>query len=122
VQVLNTHLGLIARERLAQAEALAGPAWLGHPDCRPPRLFCGDFNTWPRTRAFGRLQQHLKRARADHGPPWPRATFPARCPVLPIDHVFLSPDWVVRRVTVPRTRLTRIASDHLPVLVEAVLP
>ena len=52
----------------------------------------------------------------------PRATFPARWPVLRIDHVFLSREWCVRDVQVPRTRLTRTASDHLPLLVEVDLP
>jgi hypothetical protein len=35
IQVLNTHLGLLRRERIAQVEALLGPEWLGHPQCRP---------------------------------------------------------------------------------------
>ena len=46
-QVINTHLSLSPRERRIQAEALLGPEWLGHPDCRAPRVLCGDFNAAP---------------------------------------------------------------------------
>jgi endonuclease/exonuclease/phosphatase family metal-dependent hydrolase len=39
-----------------------------------------------------------------------------------IDHVFLSAEFAVRRVEVMRTRLTRVASDHYPLVVELELP
>jgi len=44
VQIVNTHLGLVPREQQLQAAALAGPDWLGHPDCRAPAILLGDFN------------------------------------------------------------------------------
>ena len=44
LHVVNTHLGLTRGERRLQAEALLGPEWLSHPDCREPRILCGDFN------------------------------------------------------------------------------
>jgi endonuclease/exonuclease/phosphatase family metal-dependent hydrolase len=122
VQVLNTHLGLDHRERLAQAEALLGPEWLGHPDCVGPRILCGDFNVWPGTLPYGRLRRALHDAQDLGLWPWRRNTFPARCPLVSIDHVFHSPDLRVLRVSVPRNRLTRIASDHLPIIVELGLP
>lgn len=121
VQVLNTHLGLRPRERLAQVEALLGPEWLGHPSCVAPRILCGDFNAWPATRAYRRLR-HVLRDAQDRPAPLTRGTYPSRWPVLRIDHVFLSLWWRVRQVQVPRTRLTRTASDHLPLLVEIDLP
>ena len=62
-----------------------------------------------------RIQDHA-------GAGWPRNTFPSRFPLVRIDHVFHSPDVNVRRVVVPRTRWTRVASDHLPVVVEVSLP
>jgi endonuclease/exonuclease/phosphatase family metal-dependent hydrolase len=122
VQVLNTHLSLDRGERLAQVEALLGPEWLGDPACAAPRLCCGDFNAWPRSRGYARLRAALRDAQESHGRGWPRSTFPARLPFLRIDHVFHSPDLVVRGVQVPRTALTRVASDHLPLLVEVSLP
>jgi endonuclease/exonuclease/phosphatase family metal-dependent hydrolase len=122
LQLLNTHLGLGRSERLAQVEALMGREWLGDQTCMPPRVFCGDFNTWPGTLAYGRLRQVLHNAQDRGRHTWWRNTFPSRCPMVCIDHVLHSPDLRVRSVQVPRTRLTRVASDHLPVLVELALP
>jgi endonuclease/exonuclease/phosphatase family metal-dependent hydrolase len=119
VQVLNTHLGLSGRERVAQAEALAGPEWLGHPDCASPRLLCGDFNALPGSRAYRRLRGALPEAQAGRGRA--RATFPSRWPLLRLDHIFHSPELTVRDVLVPRSRLTRVASDHLPLIAEVTL-
>jgi endonuclease/exonuclease/phosphatase family metal-dependent hydrolase len=121
VQVVNTHLGLDRRERLAQAEALLGPDWLGHPDCASPRLLCGDFNARPICPAYRRLCRALRDAQAWPGVA-PRDTFPSLWPLVRIDHVFHSPDLTVRGVRLPRNRLARIASDHLPLVVEVSLP
>lgn len=118
VQLINTHLGLRAQERLVQVEALLGPGWLGDPRCRAPRLLVGDLNAWPGTAAFRRVRQTLIDAQECSGLAWPRFTFPARLPVMRIDHVFVSAGLTVHGVQVPRTRLTRIASDHLPLIVD----
>jgi endonuclease/exonuclease/phosphatase family metal-dependent hydrolase len=120
VQVLNTHLGLSGRERLAQAAALLGPDWLGHPDCAPPRLLCGDFNAFPGSGAHRLLRAALPEAQVGRGRA--PATFPSRWPLLRLDHVFHSPELAVRGVMVPRSRLTRVASDHLPLIAEVTLP
>jgi endonuclease/exonuclease/phosphatase family metal-dependent hydrolase len=122
LQVLNTHLGLGRRERLVQIEALVGRDWLGDATCQAPRVFCGDFNTWPGTQAYGRLRQVLHNAQDRGRHTWWRNTFPSRCPMVCIDHVMHSPDLKVRSVEVLRTRLTRVASDHLPLVVEFTLP
>jgi endonuclease/exonuclease/phosphatase family metal-dependent hydrolase len=39
-------------------------------------------------------------------------------PVLRIDHVFVSDDIAVKAVFAPSTPLTRVASDHLPLVVD----
>ena len=116
VQVINTHLGLRRHERLAQIEALLGPRWLGHQACREPVILVGDLNATPRSRAYRRLASQLWDAQARL--PKPRATFPSRLPFLRIDHVFVSRSIRVMRVETVRTPLARVASDHLPLLVE----
>jgi endonuclease/exonuclease/phosphatase family metal-dependent hydrolase len=121
IQLLNTHLGLNGRERLAQVEALLGPDWLGHPDCTAPRILCGDLNAPPGTLAYRRVRRVLHDAYLGGRVRWNHGTFPTRWPMLRIDHVFLSPEWIVRDVKIPRTYLSRIASDHLPLLVEVSL-
>lgn len=120
VHVINTHLGLRGYERVLQAEALLGEEWLGSPLCSGPRILCGDLNAVPGTRAYRRLRRSLIDPFPWNG--WPPGTFPSSYPVLRIDHVLFSAAWVVHRIKVARTRLTRIASDHLPLLAEASLP
>lgn len=117
LQIVNTHLGLAAHERLAQTRTLLGPDWLGHPACLDPVVLLGDFNAVRRSRVYRRLAARLKDAQVGVGGR-PRRTFPARMPMLRIDHVFCSPAIEVLGSEVPRNPLTRIASDHLPLVVE----
>lgn len=119
LQVFNTHLGLSGRERIAQAEALLGPDWLGSPAARAPLVLMGDLNATPWSRAYRRLAARLSDARrlaaetAGRG-----ATFPTRWPCLRLDHVLVGAGVGVRRVAVVRSPLARVASDHLPLLAE----
>jgi endonuclease/exonuclease/phosphatase family metal-dependent hydrolase len=122
LQLLNTHLGLKRRERLAQAEALLSREWLGHPDCREPRVLCGDLNALPRSRVYWRLRSVLRDAQIWPGVLRPRGTFPARLPLLRIDHILYSTGVLVTDARVPHTRLTRVASDHLPLYAGVRLP
>jgi endonuclease/exonuclease/phosphatase family metal-dependent hydrolase len=120
LQVFNTHLGLSAAERAVQVEALLGGGWLGHPECRGrPVVLLGDFNAMPRSRAYARLAGRLhdaQRVLPQHHRP--RPTFPARWPVLRIDHVFVGEGVEAVRAEVPRSTRERIASDHLPLVVD----
>lgn len=114
LQVVNTHFGLRRRERMIQARTLAGDDWLGSPGCRVhPAILAGDFNAVPRSRAYGILADGLSR----HVLSVPaRATFPARFPLLRLDHVFTNPLARIMRYEVIDTPLARAASDHLPLL------
>ena len=49
--------------------------------------------------------------------PGPR-TFPSALPVFSLDRIWVHPRARVRRIWVHRSRLARIASDHLPVVAE----
>lgn len=118
LQVINTHLGLAARERLVQVEALLGPDWLGDPACQEPVVLIGDFNAVPRSRAYQRLARQLADAQCARPSPRPRATFPARLPVFRLDHAFVGRGIEVIHSFVPRTPLTRVASDHLPLVLD----
>ena len=116
VQILATHFGLDRRERALQAAALTGPQWLGHPDCRPPVILCGDFNALPRSPVYRRLTRQLHDAQRALGGTRPRGTWPVQLPLLRIDHLFLSHDLRVLSISVPRPPQTRLASDHLPLV------
>jgi endonuclease/exonuclease/phosphatase family metal-dependent hydrolase len=115
--VLNTHLGLAPHEQRAQAKALMGPDWIGaRGSDAPPLILLGDFNATPYAATYRTLAQGLKDARACAGRPTP--TFPSRFPMLAIDHVFLDGDIEPQRVEVMTAPLARIASDHLPLIVD----
>ena len=117
IQIINTHLGLPAYERMMQATTLLGQNWLGHPDCRDPVILLGDFNARRRSVVYRMFTTGLRDAqlvlhkRA-------RRTFPARVPMLRIDHIFCSRSVDVLGVEVPRSQLVRAASDHLPLVMD----
>lgn len=122
LQVLNTHLGLTPRDRLAQAKVLTGPEWLGSPACRPPVILCGDFNAQPGSPVHRLLEERFVNAETL----WPggrvERTWPSRRPLLRIDHLFLSPGLAVAAIEVPADGAARIASDHLPLVAVLRLP
>ncbi len=116
LQVINTHLGLVPREQRDQAAALAGPEWLGAAPL--PLLLVGDMNATPRASAYRALASRLTESRRAARPAQRTRTFPSTFPVLAIDHVFLSEGVHVDGVRTPMDPLTRLASDHLPLVVD----
>jgi endonuclease/exonuclease/phosphatase family metal-dependent hydrolase len=118
VQLINTHLGLNQHERLVQVDALLGPEWLRHPACQDPIIILGDFNAVPRSRAYKRLAARLRDAQRAFPASHPRPTFPARLPFLRLDHVFVSQSIEVLGAETLRTPIARVASDHLPLIVD----
>ena len=117
VDVVNTHLGLVPHEQRAQADALMSPDWMAHEECTDPAILLGDFNATSRHAAYRRIAARLRDAKrvVRRGR---LATFPARLPMIRIDHVFVSRSIQVTGVHAPRNRLTREASDHLPLIVD----
>ncbi|MBU2136642.1 MAG: endonuclease/exonuclease/phosphatase family protein, partial [Alphaproteobacteria bacterium] len=118
LQVFNTHLGLVPREQQNQAAALAGPGWLGHPDRQGPTILLGDFNVTSASQVYRTLSDQLRPARRHTAKKSPSATFPSVFPVLRIDHVFVSEEVRVLDVFAPYDPMTRVASDHLPLVMD----
>ncbi|MGC2856343.1 endonuclease/exonuclease/phosphatase family protein [Novispirillum sp. DQ9] len=114
--VVATHLGVLPRERRPQAASLVRDGWLEVPPGMP-LVVCGDFNAMPRSMVHRLLCAHLTDAQRT-GDRKPQATWPARLPSARIDHVFVGPGVHVRKVEVGRGALARIASDHLPLVVD----
>ncbi len=118
IQVINTHLGLPGSDRLRQIDTLLGPDWLAHPACREPVIVAGDFNTIPGSRVYRRLAAQFRDAQTWLGTSRKHPTYPSRAPILRLDHVFVGRSIEVLNAETIRTPLARIASDHLPLLVD----
>lgn len=118
VNVLTTHLGLVPREQRLQAAALTGKDWLGDARCADPTILVGDFNATALTRPYQQFMTALADGQRAAGIGRAVPTFPSSFPVLRIDHVFVSPSIRVTRVQTPLFPLARLASDHLPLVVD----
>ncbi len=118
VQIINTHLGLVPMEQKGQVDALLGPEWAGAAAFQKgPALLVGDFNAASRYAAYRRLAAAFTDLqRALPGPTVP--TFPARLPMIRIDHLFGAGAVRAKDVWAPNHVLARLASDHLPLLAE----
>ncbi|MAD76438.1 MAG: endonuclease [Rheinheimera sp.] len=122
INIINTHLGLQPRERLAQIDALLSEEWLGHPDCNGPVIFCGDLNAQPGSEVCRRLNQKMTDAQTLLEGYRPRGTFPSRFAAIRIDHIYVSESVEVTAVEIPGSVQAKIASDHLPLLIALAIP
>ena len=117
LQLVNTHLSLHPVERGRQVAALLGPDWLGDPRAARDAVLCGDLNALPWFPVCRRLARRLRDCQVGRADP-PRTTWGGRFALGRIDHVFADPALEVLHVEVPRDELSRVASDHLPLVVE----
>jgi endonuclease/exonuclease/phosphatase family metal-dependent hydrolase len=120
VQIINTHLGLVPQEQKRQAAALLGEAWMASDAWQAPGILLGDFNASPYSATYRMLRAALRDAQA-RSAGWdraPTATFPSTFPFMRIDHVFLTKGLRTLAVSSPYDARARIASDHLPLVVD----
>jgi endonuclease/exonuclease/phosphatase family metal-dependent hydrolase len=119
LNVLNTHFGLDVRERLLQVEALLARDMVEAACEDGATVLCGDFNAHPRSAVYKRLAASLNDAQRSRAARFrPAGSFPSLLPCLRIDHVFVSPSIEVQRWQVCSSWRARLASDHLPVVVD----
>ena len=109
------HLGTAFLERRYQAERLA--TIVHDRRVGRPKIVLGDFNEWTQGLATQMLserlqsidlREHLRR----------RRTYPGVFPVLHLDHIYYDGQVEVVKLELPRTRLSLMASDHLPLVAE----
>jgi endonuclease/exonuclease/phosphatase family metal-dependent hydrolase len=109
LHVFNCHFGLAFRERREQLELLAGFMRAG--SCEGPRVVMGDFNEWhrgPVTRGLKlEFSSPMRRMRRTH---------PAMFPIFKLDRIYWDVELEADEFHVHRSRLSRVASDHLPVV------
>jgi len=120
LEVFNLHLGLSARERQQQVELLSRSHEFSGVRGETPMLVGGDFNDWRSllwttfTNGFGfRCATDSRTGRRGA-----LATYPSFSPQGGLDRIYYRGP--LRLVAVRRCRLqiSRVASDHLPVIAE----
>jgi endonuclease/exonuclease/phosphatase family metal-dependent hydrolase len=120
IEVISTHLGLTQNDRNRQLETLFGNAWPCGRESNARTIICGDLNSSPGSSVCRRLSQHFRDVQRIDGQRG-QATWPSGLPVRRIDHIFVGDGFRVLNTEVPRTRLIRVASDHLPLVVDLEL-
>jgi endonuclease/exonuclease/phosphatase family metal-dependent hydrolase len=115
LHLYNVHLGTAYLERRYQAQRLS--AFVHDRRIDQPKIVLGDFNEWLRGLATAMLSERLNsidlRAHLRR-----RRTYPGVFPVLHLDHIYYEGRVEVSKVELPRTRLSLMASDHLPLVAE----
>jgi endonuclease/exonuclease/phosphatase family metal-dependent hydrolase len=118
LRIYNVHLGTGFFERRYQAPKLI--ELLGQrSDHQFPRLVLGDFNEWPRGLASKLLELQFNTAEPRRRLGRPRS-YPGILPLAHVDHIYYDSPLQVRHVTVHRSRLALVASDHLPIVADFV--
>ncbi len=115
------HLGTSFLERREQARLLVSEKILERADVKGARIVAGDFNEWTRGLATRMLREHLRSADiALHLKR--RKTYPGAFPFLHLDHIYYDPVFYLREMRLIRTRLSLLASDHLPLVADFEVP
>lgn len=108
LHLFNVHFGLKIRERREQVRMLVREHIL-HDELTGPRIVVGDLNEWFPGPVGRALRRELIGPRI-------RRTHPAPLPLFPLDRIYWDRALSVDRFHVHRSRLARVASDHLPVV------
>lgn len=111
LRVVGVHLGLMRRYRHGQLRQIRKA--LEH--CDRPTAVLGDFNEWSPHAGMEEFQDHFEMIA-------PGKSYHASRPMAALDRIGLSPDIELKHGGVVETKLSRVASDHLPIWVEIDLP
>ena len=118
LDVFNLHLGLSAGQRARQIELLARSREM--TDLRPDAacIVGGDFNDW-RSLLVPFLTQGMNfRSATDSATGRPLRTYPSFFPRGPLDRIYYRGPMALLSAHRCRLRLSRLASDHLPIIAD----
>lgn len=113
--VINTHFGLGREERWLQAKHFASE-WIA-PALPGPMIVCGDFNSRPGSRVHKVLSGQMTDIFQITGKKRLR-TFSTNLPVICLDYIYVSAGVTVDHAEVISDKVTRVASDHFPLMAE----
>lgn len=120
LHLFNIHLGTAYLERRMQGRKLVSEQILDRKDFRGRRIVVGDFNEWTRGLATRLLSSQLVSADIRlhlHR----RRTYPGLFPFMHLDHIYYDPAFRLERLTLHRSRMALVSSDHLPLIADLVL-
>jgi endonuclease/exonuclease/phosphatase family metal-dependent hydrolase len=118
LDVFNLHLGLSARERAQQMGLLACTPEFAKLTPHRGCLVAGDFNDW-RSLLDPTLARVLGCRLASRTRAWhPIRTYPAFSPRAALDRVYCRGPIRIAAARACRLRTSRLASDHLPLVVD----
>jgi endonuclease/exonuclease/phosphatase family metal-dependent hydrolase len=117
--VVSTHFSLLGRDRLLQAQALAGTVLKTVP-LDAPLIIAGDFNDWHR-KVDRVLRQELGVTEVfDHSHTLPARTFPSFFPFLRLDRIYVRGVKTRQALAMGGLEWAR-HSDHVPIMAELSL-
>jgi endonuclease/exonuclease/phosphatase family metal-dependent hydrolase len=108
VEVINTHLSILFKERPGQVAAISAAM------ANEALIVAGDFNMTPWSPAY----RALRRDSFLHSATRFARTWPSPAPFMPLDHILYRGQVDVVRAAAWSGGPARTASDHLPVVVE----
>jgi endonuclease/exonuclease/phosphatase family metal-dependent hydrolase len=115
LHLVNWHLGLGERERRWQVSHLLEHRLFKH-EAHLPTLIAGDFNDWRNQLGRHRFEEHeFDQVTA---PTKHYRSFPAFFPVAALDKIYRRGPIHIEEAGTVRTKQTRRASDHLPLVVD----
>jgi len=125
LEVFNLHLGLSARERRQQLGLLVSAREFSSLDVSTPCIVGGDFNDWRsqlQQPFVSALQFHCATARDEESTANSCVkTYPAFSPQGALDRVYFRGDLSLLSAYRCRHQASKVASDHLPVIVDLEL-
>jgi endonuclease/exonuclease/phosphatase family metal-dependent hydrolase len=117
LHVFNVHLGTSFFERRHQARRLISSDVLKSAELKFPSVVVGDFNEWTRGLASRLMASHFRSVQARLHLKR-RKTYPGMLPLLNLDHFYFDERLELVRAELVRTKLSLVASDHLPIVAE----
>src|SRR5215470_1748235 len=114
LHVFNIHMGTNYFERRHQVRSLLSSKQIVD-NLEGPRVLIGDFNEWIKgltTRMLSEkfeslnMELHIRR----------RRSYPGFLPIMHLDHIYFERPLHIEKAELVRTRLSKIASDHLPLV------
>jgi endonuclease/exonuclease/phosphatase family metal-dependent hydrolase len=112
LHVFNIHMGTSYFERRHQVRSLLSSRQIIE-DLSGPRVLVGDFNEWIKGLTTRMLSDKFESLNLELPK---RRSYPGLMPLVQLDHIYFELPLHVEKAELVRTRLSKIASDHLPLV------